>query len=378
MTELIDRFVYFKDWTKLANECNRVNMPNLGILLQSISNTRISPSEQLNKKSIVADATPVTEGASLLKEELIPELVQVRPKRVMLYCNWLKSQDLCLLWSKMSKNGDMKWGNIEIVWNEPVDYYVVINSPPIGTPELPKHKTLIFQMEPQMAMRPVMWGAWANPSPKEWAYVSRHHDEHNNIEWHLGKTYQQLMNEVIVKDEALSGIVSAVLSSKYIDVGHIKRVDFVKFTEQAQINNQGLLVPFHVFGDNTFLWKNYKGTLPYHCKNNALFPYKYTFNAENYDGAGYFTEKLIDGILTETLVFYWGCFNVNQWIDEKAFVRLDLNDFDASLKIIQQAIAEDWYTQRLPYIKKAKLKVLNELQFFPRLDRIIHTIENKK
>jgi len=375
MTDVIDRLAYFKNWAKVIEECNRVNMSNLGILLGRIVGGNRSKVYERSSVSVLADTTPIVEKVVLGKEEISLSTMS-RARRVMLYCNWLKSQDLCLLWNKMSKNGDMKWGNIEIVWEEPADYYVVINSPPVGTPALPKDRTLVFQMEPQMATRPVMWGDWANPSPKEWAYVSRHHDEHNNIEWHLGKMYQQLVSEPVIKDESLSGIVSAVLSSKYIDVGHIKRVDFVKFVEKKTDEQGGMLIPFHVFGDNTFIWKNYKGSLPYHCKNDALFPYKYTFNAENYDGAGYFTEKLIDGILAETLVFYWGCFNVNQWIDEKAFVRLDLNDFEGSFKTIQQAISEDWHTQRLPYIKKAKLKVLNELQFFPRLDKIIHMIEN--
>lgn len=50
-------------------------------------------------------------------------------KRVLLYCNWTDSKSLCDSWNKMSK-GDYKWNNIKVVWEEPADYYVVVNKPP--------------------------------------------------------------------------------------------------------------------------------------------------------------------------------------------------------------------------------------------------------
>jgi hypothetical protein len=84
------------------------------------------------------------------------------------------------------------------------------------------------------------------------------------------------------------------------------------------------------------------------------------------------TEKLIDGILGECLVFYSGCFNAREYIDERAFVYLELSNFEEDYNTVKQAIAEDWHSQRLPYIREAKKKILNYLQFFPRLERIIN------
>ena len=57
------------------------------------------------------------------------------------------------------------------------------------------------------------------------------------------------------------------------------------------------------------------------------------------------------------------------------YVRLDLDDMEGSLKIIKQAIEEDWWSQRIDIIRKEKEKIINELGFFPTLDRIIK--ENK-
>jgi len=173
----------------------------------------------------------------------------------------------------------------------------------------------------------------------------------------------ELCNQNIEKDSLC--VLSTVLSDKYRDPGHIKRVDFVKFLE-----SKGMEID--VFGGNRFNWKNYKGSLPYHNKDNALIPYKYTFNCENFGIKNYCTEKLYDGILAECLVFYSGCINVKDFVDEKAFVYLHLSNFEQDYLTIKKAIEENWWEKRLPYIQKAKLKILTEMQFFPRLESEIN------
>jgi hypothetical protein len=85
----------------------------------------------------------------------------------------------------------------------------------------------------------------------------------------------------------------------------------------------------------------------------------------------YATEKIWEPILCESLCFYWGCPNLEEYIDEKAFVRLPIEDPQAALQIIQQAIAEDWWSQRIDVIKQMKEKILNQLGFFPLLESIL-------
>ena len=69
-----------------------------------------------------------------------------------------------------------------------------------------------------------------------------------------------------------------------------------------------------------------------------MFPYKYVFNCENNWERNWITEKLVDGILAECLVFYSGAPNVGDYIDRRAFVQLDLIDFEADMKKIQTAM----------------------------------------
>jgi len=289
--------------------------------------------------------------------ELLSKTVIIRVK---LLCNWTSSQKLCNTWNKMSK-GNYTWNTIKIVWEDPVDYYVVINCPPMHIFP-PLDKTVLFQMEPHMSKNPNLWGDWAKAPIDKFLFFGNHDRHYNNNEWHLSKTWKELTDNTC--DKTIN-IMSTVLSDKYSDPGHIRRIDFVKFLEKKNL-------PVHVYGGNKFEWKDYKGTLPYHCKDDALFPYKYTFNVENHSTKGYYTEKLIDGILAECLTVYHGCINIKEYIDEDAFVWIEMVDFEHDYQLIKSMIEEDWHTKRLPAIRRMKNKILNDTQFFPRLERILN------
>jgi len=304
-------------------------------------------------------------NAPLMEPEDKTYLMVSKPSnktRVMLLCNWCDSKTLCDTWNKMS-HGNYTWNNIQIVWEEPADWHVVINCPPITVfPDT--RKTILFQMEPHMAQNAQMWGDWAKPPADSFKFCGTHAKEYNNNEWHLSKTHSELSVENVVKDEDVARILSTVLSDKYNDPGHVKRIDFVQFLQRKGMD-------VHVFGGNKYDWKNYKGSPPHHKKDDAMFPYKYVFNAENHEIRNYYSEKLIDGILAECLVFYWGCPNIRDFFDERALVKLELVNFDADFETIKTAIAENWWEKRLPFIRQAKAKILNELQFFPRLEKIL-------
>jgi hypothetical protein len=44
---------------------------------------------------------------------------------------------------------------------------------------------------------------------------------------------------------------------------------------------------------------------------------------------------------------------------------------------VKKAIEEDWWSQRLPYIREAKRRILTELQFFPRLERELLMLKDR-
>jgi hypothetical protein len=356
-----------KSTDETIDECTRLNLHYIGLLLSLKHNNDKTQYFRDAINSSNEDGKVITEeidtSTDIENKLLSTKLPKDSKIIIKLMGNWTSSENLCKTWDKMSK-GDFTWNNITLSWDNPnPDYYVIINSPPKGEIINPK-RTIVFRMEPFMEKNKEQWGFWSSPDPKHFLKICYHSKDYNNIEWHLGKTYEELKSLDITKKD--KDVVSTVLSTKYSDPGHIKRIDFVKFMETKDFE-------IHTFGaDNKY--KNYKGTLPYHCKDDAMFPYKYSFNCENNNIENYFTEKLIDGILAGCLVFYSGHPSVKNYIDERAFVYLELEDFEKDFETIQLAIKEDWWSERLPYIKSMRDKILDELQFFPRLEKIITSL----
>lgn len=349
------------------SECIRNNFINFGYLLSEINfNSNFSKNDSnllvfLESYSYLKRAvnnikydnnTIIEKDNNIIEKEI----------KIRLECNWLNSKELCDLWNKMSM-GNYKWNNLKITWEDEYDYLVIINSCNLEEDKIIENKTILIRMEPYMICNKNLWGKWSNPNFINYLDVLSYERNFNNIEWHISKTYNQLLNENIIKTK--NNEISTILSSKYKDPGQIRRIDFAKFLD----NKQDIILD--VYGENKINYKNYKGNLPYHKKDEGLLPYKYTFNCENFEIPGYFTEKIIDAILSETLIFYHGCLDIFSYIDKRAFVWLELSNFEDDYEYIKKCINENLWEQRLPYIKEAKLKILNELQFFPRLEKII-------
>ena len=289
--------------------------------------------------------------------------------RIKMMCNWCDSRQLCKEWSNMCEDPiAMRWKNLELVCTDDADYFVIINSPPPGAHYDPS-RTIVFQMEPWVHDASKdwgvkTWGAWADPAKFMAVRGRKTPGCHNNVAWQLELTLQQLQTMVMDKPAELAPM-SCVCSSKYFDEGHIARIDFLKLLETKNVK-------MDIFSqDNPFGFKNYAGALPHTAKSAGIAPYKYYFMVENNYEADYITEKLWEPILCECLTFYYGCPNVADYIDPHAYVQLDMADFEGSYRTIKTAIEEDWWSQRIDIIRQEKQKILNELAFFPTVERII-------
>lgn len=288
--------------------------------------------------------------------------------RILMLCNWTSTDNLYKMWDKMTK-GNLSWNDIILVYTEPVDYYIVINSPFCNSyyfDNIDKSKVILFRMEPNMQERPDLWGSWSKPNESEFKFCGLHEKHLNNIEWHVSSTYNDLVNNEIIKNKDYDNFLSTVLSCKYFDPGHKKRIDFAKYID---CNCKDLSL--HVFGSNYHKWNNYKGELPIYQKDNAMFPYKYVFNVENNAIYNFCTEKFYDAILSECLIFYNGCPNIKEIYDERAYVLLKLENFDEDMKIIVNAIKNNLWEERIYYIRKLKEKILRDLTMFHRVEKII-------
>jgi GR25 family glycosyltransferase involved in LPS biosynthesis len=301
----------------------------------------------------------------------------INKKRVKMLCNWCSSQELCCEFSSMFLDWKEYANSVfELVSDdENIDYYVIINMPTYDSLSVyePK-KTIIFQMEPWVYDTTKNWGVktwgeWAIPDADKFMRVFRHAECLNNVQWQVSPP------EEIIGEDKINKVM-CVLSHKLHDEGHKKRVDFLKYVEsesESELESQATSTNvMHVYGR-----KNYHGLKSYVGETDnktELVKYKYCFSCENNSEKNYATEKIWEPILFECLCFYWGCPNLEDHIDSRAFVRLPLDNFEESLSIITKAIEEDWWSQRIDIIKREKQRIKNELGFFPRLNKIISDI----
>lgn len=288
--------------------------------------------------------------------------------RIKMTCSWCSGKELCDEWNHMSK-GNYRWNDIEITHTDDnIDFYVIINKPnPYEKPYYDPARTIIFHMEPWCFDKTQNWGVktwgeFAEPDESKYLQVRSHQNFCNNAFWQLKTTWSEFMNKPIKKTKSLSSICS----SKYFDPGHIKRIDFIKYIESK--NEITIDVWNH---DNDHKFQGYMGPHPKGNKDVGIMPYKYYFMGENNEEKNFITEKIWESLLCECLCFYWGCPNISDFVDPRAYVVLDLNDMEKSYEIVKDAIANDLWSQRLEVIRCEKQKVLNYYQFFPTIERVL-------
>ena len=279
-----------------------------------------------------------------------------KPLSVKLMCNWVDNKTLFGIYKRFCQP-DEKWENILFTDEEKADFYCIINFPREDEYWEPK-KTILLSME-ELENRKTYF-------PTDWIIPKRDDLFHcffnrNSIEWHLNKTYSELLSMKIEKTK----ILSSVTSSEYRLAGHVKRINMIAHFVSNNLD-------FDLYGKtNNFGFKNYIGSLPFYAKDDGIFPYKYTIACENASVVNYFTEKIVDAILGECLCFYYGCPNISSYIDERAYILINPDDPKESLKIINDAIENGEWEKRIDVIRTEKLKILNQTQLIPVIESII-------
>lgn len=181
---------------------------------------------------------------------------------------------------------------------------------------------------------------------------------HNANPWFVGKTYDELIESEIPKKTKLISVVS---SNKAFTEGHQKRLDFVQKLKQH-------------FGEQLDVFG--RGINDFDDKWDVLADYKYTIAIENDYCDDWVTEKYFDCIYANTLPFYYGCPNLEKYVNKESLIRIDINNFESAVKIIEDSIANNEYDKRHTILQNQKIKSLNNDQFFPWIVTILDTMKN--
>ncbi len=185
---------------------------------------------------------------------------------------------------------------------------------------------------------------------------------YNGIEWHLSLNLQELAAQRIEKKD----LFCAILSKENRLIGHQYRLKLLD-----EICAAFSPIKFHLYGKDHFVYPHYWHPIP---NKDVLLKYKYTFTAENTSEAGYFTEKIVDAILAETLCFYWGCPDLERYLDSRAFIRLPDN-IEQALQIIKNGIDTQQWEERIPYIRNEKRRILLGWNLMMSVGRVIGNFE---
>jgi hypothetical protein len=292
-------------------------------------------------------------------------------KLLYLTCNWDTNENITNHWN--SKLDKVRYPSISLTRDRgAADYYVVFNKPnnDEGDFDFKTKKSILVRMEPNMAKNVHLWGdQWADPDYSMFKAVISPPQSLNFVEWHLAKTFTELQSTEFT-DKTKGNIVSVIVSDKYHDDGQIKRIDFIRYLQTHHAED----IQLDVYGKgNLERWgiRNHIGELPVYNKDNGILPYKYHFNCENSFTPNYITEKLYDGVLSNTLTFYGGATNVNSLFTHGGFVYLNLDDFKESAKVMVDAVKSDRYEKEMENIKALKHTILDKHTFSKRMYDII-------
>jgi hypothetical protein len=178
--------------------------------------------------------------------------------------------------------------------------------------------------------------------------------------WFVNKSYNQLVSRRNVNKTKK---ISIITSNKNFTEGHKKRYEFCLNLKDYFQNEIDL------FG---------RGIQSFEDKWDILAPYKYSICIENDFIQNWVTEKLFDCYLSHTFPIYYGCPNISRFFNEKSLQRIDINDIDSSIAIIEHILDdEDHYRAHLKHVIEAKNNCLNKYNLFPLISDIIRSHEKR-
>ena len=165
----------------------------------------------------------------------------------------------------------------------------------------------------------------------------------NAILFPLGSTWVPEWRDL---DTTKSRMTSLIASAKRDSDGHRLRHTVADW---ARANGKGI----DLIGG---------GYRPFERKAEGLAPYRYSVVIENTRETNYFSEKLVDAVLCSTVPIYWGCPNIDRFLDPESIIQCES---EADIRRAIETASEADYLARLPRLKTLQ----HEIARYADLDR---------
>jgi len=308
---------------------------------------------------------PGREAWRILRTWFRPAL-EAKPIEVQVLGCWGDEEEALDL---LLPHGRRRWGRVQYStappgWLRRPDYVLVLNQPSkptrirmspnrvwfaLGEPPSRVHEPLhLGQGEGTVVLTPARYPAMDSGAEPR-TFVPTHAMTRS---WWVKRTVDQLEQcAEIPKSRMLSWVTSDIALLK----GHRDRLAFL-----GRLRRE---VRLDLFG---------RGFNPVGDKWDALAPYRFSIAYENYRAPGYFTEKLMDCLVTLTVPVYSGAPDICDYFPERAIVRIDPDDPEV-FEQIRSAVTESNYGKRLDALREARHLVLHRYNMFV---HIANTIMN--
>jgi hypothetical protein len=168
--------------------------------------------------------------------------------------------------------------------------------------------------------------------------------------WSVRRTFDQL-REASVRDKPRR--LSWITSDVALLPGHRRRLAFLQRLRQE--------LAFDLYG---------RGFRRVYDKWDVLAPYRYSIAFENVCAPLYFTEKLMDCFVCETMPIYVGDPQITACFPRESLVVIDPDAPDVVEKI-RSVVESDLWARNRDAILEAKRRVLNHYNVFAMLARLI-------
>lgn len=162
--------------------------------------------------------------------------------------------------------------------------------------------------------------------------------------------------------------ISMVCGSKSWTVGHklrhevyVRQLEFNPNITIFRSNRGGQYLPN--ISNNIFL--------PDDNKINLFKHFQYSIVIENSKQSNYFTEKLIDCLITKTIPIYWGCPNISSYFDTTGWILFDTVD-DVKQKL--STIDTTTYDKYKDIIDANYERAKNHADFLQNINRVLETL----
>lgn len=242
------------------------------------------------------------------------------------------------------------WGGHEFLINTPtveVDAWVIMDG--LHAPDrvkCPGNRTILFAAEPPAYKR------YDPHWTRRFSQVVSAKTASPPLLWLLGQDYDLLEKDFTI--EKKQGLLSAICSRKTTLPGHRRRLDFLEKLRGH--------IEFDFFG---------RGFREIADKQDGLAPYRYSIAMENSVHLNYWTEKIADCFLTETVPVYFGCPNIEKFFPPESYILINPAKPQETAEKLKRILSPEDYLRRLPALREAKKLALNRYNLFPTIIDLI-------